>query len=177
MPPMTGRTGFRRPEAICDTATLAARLGEPRLRVFDCTTWLLADSDDDPYRVAGARPEYRQGHVPGAAYLDLQAELSDPGSKFRFTMLEPAALAAAFGRHGIGDDTEVVLYSRGSPQWAARIWWMLRAIGFDRAAILDGGWEKWQREGRPVREGDERYPPESLRARPRPELFVDSVAV
>src|SRR5690606_39221378 len=82
-----------------------------------------------------------------------------------------------FGRRGIGDDAEVVLYSRGSPQWAARVWWMLRAIGFDRAAILDGGWEKWEREGRPARTGDESYPAASLRARPRPGLFVDSKAV
>src|SRR5690606_17156069 len=110
---MTTRHEFRRPDAICDTATLAARLEDPRLRIFDCTTWLLADSDDDPYRVASALPEYRQGHVPGAAYLDLQAELSDPGSKYRFTMPAAAALAAAFGRRGIGDDAEVVLYSRG----------------------------------------------------------------
>lgn len=172
-----GKPGFRSPDAICATATLAARLGEPRLRVFDCTTWLLADTDDEPYRVASAWPEYRQGHVPGAAYLDLQAELSDPAAKFRFTMPDPDALAAAFGRKGIGEDSEVVLYSRGSPQWAARVWWMLRAIGFDRAAILDGGWEKWEREGRPVHKGDEHYPAARLRARPRPGLFVDSAAV
>ncbi|MCO5121510.1 MAG: rhodanese-like domain-containing protein [Burkholderiaceae bacterium] len=174
---MTSQRSFRNPGALCNTAALAARLEDPGLRIFDCTTWLIADSDDDPYRVANALPEYRQAHVPGSAYLDLQAELSDSGSRFRFTLPEPKALAAAFGRHGIGDDAEVVLYSRNSLQWAARIWWMLRAIGFDRAAILDGGWEKWEREGRPVRGGDERYPAAGLRARPRPELFVDSEAV
>lgn len=168
---------FRHPEAICGTATLATRLEDSRLRVFDCTTWLRADSEDDPYRVDSALPEYRLGHVPGSAYLDLQADLSDPAAKYRFTMPDPDRLAAAFGRHGIGEDTDVVLYSRGSPQWAARVWWMLRAIGFDRAAILDGGWEKWEREGRPVRAGDERYPPATLQARPRPGLFVDAAAV
>ena len=172
-----GTPRFRSPEAICDTAALAARLEDPRLRVFDCTTWLRADSEDDPYRVDSALPEYRLGHVPGAAYLDLQADLSDPSAKFRFTMPDPDTLAAAFGRHGIGPDTDVVLYSRGSAQWAARVWWMLRAIGFDRAAILDGGWEKWEREGRPVRAGDERYPARTLKANPRPGMFVDSAAV
>lgn len=174
---MTGQRRFRNPDALCDTATLAARLDEPQLRIYDCTTWLLADADDDPYRVANARPEYRQGHVPGAAYIDLQADLSDPQARFRFTMPDFATLAAAFGRLGIGDEAEVVLYSRGNPQWATRIWWMLRAIGFDRAAILDGGWEKWEREGRPIRTGDEHYPAATLRARPRPGLFVDSAAV
>lgn len=174
---MVRKRSFRNPDAVCDTATLAARLEDPRLRIFDCTTWLIADTDDDPYRVASARPEYRQSHIPGAAYLDLQADLSDPRSRFRFTMPEPDVLAAAFGRHGVGDDVDVVLYSRNSPQWAARIWWMLRAIGFDRAAILDGGLEKWEREGRPVRSGDEHYRATTLRARPRPGLFVDSAAV
>lgn len=174
---MTKARSFRNPDALCSTATLAARLDDPGLRIFDCTTWLIADSDDDPYRVVSALPEYRQGHIPGSAYLDLPAELSDTGSRFRFTMPGPEALAAAFGRHGIGEDAEVVLYSRGSLQWSARIWWMLRAIGFDRAAILDGGWEKWEREGRPVRDGDERYPAASLAARPRQGLFVDSAAV
>lgn len=174
---MTEQRRFRNPDALCDTATLAARLDDPRLRIYDCTTWLLADAADDPYRVVNARPDYRQGHVPGSAYIDLQADLSDPQAPFRFTMPDPATLATAFGRLGIGDDAPVVLYSRGSPQWATRVWWMLRAIGFDGAAILDGGWEKWEREGRPVQTGDEHYPAATLHARPRPGLFVDAEAV
>jgi len=171
------KRSFRNPDALCSTEALAARLEDPRLRIFDCTTWLLADTDDDPYRVASARPEYRQGHVPGAAYIDLQADLSDSDAPFRFTMPDSATLATAFGRLGIGDDSEVVLYSRTNLQWATRVWWMLRSIGFDRAAILDGGWEKWEREGRPVRTGDEHYPVAYLSARPRPGLFVDSAAI
>ena len=54
------------------------------------------------------------------------------------------------GALGIGDDCRVVLYSAGSVMWATRVWWMLRAFGFERAAVLDGGWEKWRAEGRPV---------------------------
>lgn len=174
---MTGTLRYRYPDALWDTTRLAAQLDDPALRVFDCTTWLLADSDDDPVRVASARPDYRKAHIPGSAYLELQADLSDRASRLRFTLPEPGALAAAFGRHGIGDDATVVLYSRGNPQWATRVWWMLRAIGFDRAAILDGGWEQWEREGRPVASGDEQYPPAVLHARPRTGVFVDAQAV
>ena len=57
------------------------------------------------------------------------------------------------GRFGVGDDSRVVLYSTTAPQWAARVWWMLRNYGFDNAAVLNGGFQKWAREGRPVETG------------------------
>lgn len=168
---------FRHPAALIGTDALAARLGEPSLRIYDCTTWLLADHDDEPYRVQSGRADYRQAHIPGSAFLDLQADLSDADSPYRFTMPAPDVLAARFAEHGIGDEGLVVLYSRGNPQWATRIWWMLRSLGVDHAAVLDGGWDKWLREGRPARGGDERYRPATLSARPRPGLFVDRAAV
>ena len=81
-------------------------------------------------------------------------------------------LAARFAARGIGDGTRAVLYSRGSMQWATRVWWMLRAVGFDGASVLDGGFDKWSAEGRPVETAETRYPPATLMARPRPGLFV-----
>jgi thiosulfate/3-mercaptopyruvate sulfurtransferase len=81
-------------------------------------------------------------------------------------------LAARFGALGIGDDSRVVLYSRANMQWATRIWWMLRYVGFDNAAILDGGWEKWAHDKRPVETTPTVYQPATLTAKPRPELFV-----
>ena len=71
----------------------------------------------------------------------------------------------------------MVLYSRGKMQWATRIWWMLRALGFDRAAVLDGGWDKWAAEGRPVSQAPCAYPPGRLTSRPRAKLFVGKEAV
>ena len=85
-----------------------------------------------------------------------------------------ARFAEAMGGLGIGDDSRVVLYSAGSIMWATRVWWMLRAFGFDRAAVLDGGWEKWQAEGRPVSSTPGRYPPARFTARLKPGQFVDS---
>ena len=76
-------------------------------------------------------------------------------------------------RHGIGAGTRVVLYSRDRVMWATRVWWMLHVMGFDDAAVLDGGFEKWQAEGRPVSTAPAAYPAARFVARPRPGLMVD----
>src|SRR5262249_2869629 len=66
----------------------------------------------------------------------------------------PAQFAAAMSRYGVGEGVRVVLYDRFVNMWAARVWWMLRVFGFDGAAVLNGGWKKWTREGRPVATDD-----------------------
>ena len=91
--------------------------------------------------------------------------------------LSPEATATAFARAGVDAGSRVILYSRGGAQWATRFWWMLRWIGFDNAAILDGGMETWVVEGRPQSTEVTHYPPGTLDARPRPELFVDKGAM
>ncbi|MFO7856352.1 MAG: rhodanese-like domain-containing protein [Paracoccaceae bacterium] len=165
---------WRHPEAITSAERLEARLGEPDLRVYDCTMHLRYETGTGrPYRVESGRADWAAGHVPGAAHLDLQADLSDPNAATSFMRRTPEATAAAFAAAGIGEGTQVVLYARGNPQWATRIWWMLRWIGFDDAAVLDGGFETWAAEGRPIETAPAAYPPGTLSARPRPDLFVD----
>ncbi|WP_149536893.1 sulfurtransferase [Siccirubricoccus phaeus] len=164
---------YLHPEAIVDTEWLAAHLGDPALRVFDCTTYLRYETGTGrPYRVESGHADYLTGHIPGSAFLDLQGELSDTSAPTNFMMLPPEELAARFASKGIGDGARVVLYARKSPQWATRIWWMLRAIGFDNATVLDGGFDKWAAEGRPMETAETRYAPAQLSARPRPGLFV-----
>ena len=164
---------YAHPEAIVSTAWLAANLSDPSLRIFDCTTYLLYESGTGrPYMIKSGREDYDAGHVPGAGFLDLQGELSDRTSRFNFTMPAPDDLAARLAACGIGDGTRVVLYSRKTPQWATRVWWMMRAIGFDNAAILDGGIDAWVAEGRTISTSETRYAPATLRAKPRPGLFV-----
>ncbi|MBW6397635.1 sulfurtransferase [Roseomonas sp. HJA6] len=164
---------YMHPEAIADTSWLADHLQDPALRVFDCTTYLLYETGTGrPYSIGSGRPDYEAAHIPGAAFLDLQGELSDRSSPFNFTMPAPDDLAARLAAKGIGDGHRVVLYSRKTMQWATRVWWMLRAIGFDDAAVLDGGFDRWQAEGRPTESGTRDYPPARLTARPRPGLFV-----
>jgi thiosulfate/3-mercaptopyruvate sulfurtransferase len=170
---MSDAARYAFPEAIVDTAWLAAHLGDPGLRVFDCTTYLRYETGTGrPYRVESGRADYDAAHIPGSGFLDLQGELSDGASRFNFTMPAPEELAARFAARGIGQGTRVVLYARASLQWATRVWWMLRAIGFDDAAILDGGFDRWAAEGRPTTTEETRYPPAVLTARPRPGLFI-----
>ncbi len=164
------------PHYLVETGWLAARLGDADLRVFDCTTYL----DPDPVAVFVARsgrPEWEKGHIQGAGYLDLQGELSDTSSPLRFTMPSAEQFAAAMSRHGVGDGIRVVLYSVGSVIWAARIWWMLRAFGFDTVAVLNGGLDKWTAEGRPLSTEPPRHAPARFVARPRPEMIATKADV
>jgi len=161
------------PDQLVSTAWLADHLGDPDLRLFDCTTYLIYETDTGrPYRVASGRSDYDAAHIPGAAFIDLQGELSDTAAKTNFMMLPFEELARRFAAKGVGDGTRVVLYSRKATQWATRVWWMLRSVGFDAAAILDGGFEKWQAEGRPLSTTPHAYEPATLTVRPRPHLFV-----
>ncbi len=171
---------LRDPDALISTEGLAARLGQPGLRVYDCTTYLEPPDpgSDDPYKVVAGRKTFVAAHVPGADFLDLQGELSALDTRLKFTMPSAEHLARAFGRHGLGDGARVVLYSIGSMMWATRVWWMLRALGFDGAAVLDGGFDRWQAEGRAVESGEPAgYPPATFTPRPRPGRFVDRTAV
>lgn len=164
---------YLHPEQIVSTAWLAEHLSDPDLRVFDCTTYLLYETGTGrPYRVESGRADYDRGHIPGSAFIDLQADLSDASAKTNFMMLPIEALSRRFAALGVGDRTRVVLYSRKAMQWATRVWWMLRAVGFDNAAILDGGYDKWAAEGRPVETSTRVYAGDVLTPRPRPHLFV-----
>ena len=90
----------------------------------------------------------------------------------------PADLAATMGRFGVGEDSRVVLYSTTVPQWAARAWWVLRNYGFDNAAILNGGFKKWIREGRSVESGPaQSRPPAKFVVREDRMLMVGKEAV
>lgn len=160
--------------ALISTEDLARRLGAPGVRIFDCTTYLRPRTDGQlGYISESGRANYDKGHIPGAAFLDLAAELSDTSSKLRYTLPPLDELTKAFAAKGIGHGTFVVLYSHGSPVWATRIWWMLRAVGFDDTAILDGGLDKWKAENRPLETKASTYPPATLTLRGRPEIFVD----
>ena len=144
--------GFAHPEFLVESEWLAAHLGDPDLRIFDCTIHLIPNPDVG-YTVKPGREDFEKGHIPGAQFIDLQGDLSAPHPVLRFMLPDAQAFAAAMGRLGVGDRSRVVLYSTTTPQWATRIWWMLRNYGFDNAAVLNGGFQKWARERRPVEAG------------------------
>src|SRR5215467_3108181 len=124
---------MRDPQALVSTGELSTLLGQPSLRVYDCTTHLETPppGNDDPYVAVPGRRTFEEAHIPGADFLDLQGECSDSTTRLRFMMPSPAQLEAAFGRHGLGAESRAVLYSIGSMMWATRFWWMLRSLGFD----------------------------------------------
>jgi thiosulfate/3-mercaptopyruvate sulfurtransferase len=164
------------PEYLVETAWLADNLDDPTLRVLECTA-ILHPMPDGGYRAESGRATWAAGHIPRSGFADLTGELSDSTSSLRFMMPPAEQFAAVMGKLGVGDGTRVVLYDRAVNMWAARVWWMLRAVGFDNAAILNGGWRKWTLEGRPVSTEPCRYPPAKLVARPRPQLFADKSSV
>jgi thiosulfate/3-mercaptopyruvate sulfurtransferase len=151
---------------------LAGELGAPDLRIFDCTTFLSPLPDNSGLAVGSGRAGYEEGHIPGAAFLDLAQDLSDPTSSWRFAMLDPEAFAQAAGRLGIGEGVRVVLYDRTYGAWAARVWWMLRGYGFDKARVLDGGLTNWIGKRLPVETGPRSFSTARFTARPRPGFFV-----
>lgn len=167
------------PAALITTEQLAAMLGDPDLRLYDCTTYLepAPEGSDVPYRKVPGDKTFAAGHIPGADFLDLQGEFSDTSSQHFFMMPDVAQLEAAFGRHGLDASKTVVLYSIGTMMWATRFWWMLRSLGVE-ARVLDGGFDKWKEEGRPVETGAPRsYPTTTFRATPRAGCFVDKDVV
>src|SRR5580704_2012757 len=160
---------------LISTAELAGILGQANLRIFDCTTTLdyQPPGSGVPYIVVPRRDSFEAGHVPGAGFLDLQGEFSDNNTKLRFMMPAIAQLEAAFGRHGVGNDSFVVLYSIGTLMWATRFWWMLRSLGFGNVAVLDGGLDKWKAEDRAIEVGPAKgYPPATFVAKPQGGYFI-----
>src|SRR5947208_309871 len=151
-------TSFVHPEFLITTDALERQLDDPDLCILDCTTHLIPDPKVT-YQVVPGRGDFEKGHIPGAQFVDIQADVSDNSHRLRFMKPLAETFAAAVSRFGIGEGTRVILYSTTTPQWATRVWWLLRVFGFDDAAVLDGGWQKWHREGRPVENGP---------ARPRP---------
>src|SRR5687768_11668850 len=119
--------------------------------------WAIVDCRFDLQREEAGREEYRAGHIPGAVHASLNDDLSATrtGTNGRHPLPSVEALAAAFGRLGIDRATQVVVYDQDTGLFASRLWWSLRYLGHDAVALLDGGWAKWTREGRPVAAGDE----------------------
>ena len=165
-----------RPQYLVETDWLAQHLNDPGVRVLECTVYL-HPKPDHGFRAESGRAKWAEGHIPGAGFADLTGELSDRNSSLMYMVPPAAQFADAMGRNGVGDGVRVVLYDRAVNMWAARVWWMLRAFGFENAAVLNGGWKKWTLEGRPVATDDGTRPVRTFVARPRPELIADKKAV
>ena len=162
--------------ALIETDWLEAHLGDSDLRVYDCTT-VYSSPDNKRMQFDGGRSAYEEGHIPGAGYIDVFNELSDRSTTLR-TMMPPVdQFTEVMSRYGIGDGIHAVLYDNQLNMWATRVWWMLRAMGFDNASVLNGGWHKWTQEARPVSTEESMISPATFVAKPRARMFADKETV
>ncbi|MGH7313669.1 MAG: sulfurtransferase [Candidatus Rokuibacteriota bacterium] len=162
---------FKRPQYLVETDWLAGHLEDPAVRILECTVFLYPKPTAG-FRAESGRAAWAQGHIPGSGFADLTTDLSDQTSRFQFMMPAAARFAEAMSRLGVGEGVRTILYDRDFHVWAARVWWMLHAAGFDDAAVLNGGWKKWTAEGRPVSTDPGDRPPRRFVPNPRPGLFV-----
>lgn len=135
-------------DRLVDGDWLQRELGAPDLRILDCSAVMQVVDGAAPTYVSG-RARWERVHIPGSGHADL-VEISDRASPFPLMLPPLAQFAAAMNALGVGEGVRVVLYDSALNVFSARMWWMLRAYGFDDAAVLDGGWRAWVSDGRPV---------------------------
>ncbi len=152
---------------LVGSAELAAHIGDPAWAVFDCRHDL-AKPD------SGAQA-YAAAHIPGARFLHLDRDLSaqPTGKNGRHPLPEPQAFMRKLGAAGVDSTKQVIAYDAQTGVYAARLWWMLRWLGHDNVAVLDGGYVKWTRERRPVTAAVPESAPARLAGQPRA-MWVDA---
>jgi thiosulfate/3-mercaptopyruvate sulfurtransferase len=151
---------------LISTAALALHLDDPALAIIDCRYKL----DDATW---GER-EHAGAHIPGAMYADLGRDLAGPrnGTNGRHPLPDPDVLARTFSRLGIASGVQVVAYDQENGMYASRLWWLLRWLGHDAVAVLDGGFAKWKAEGRATRSGAEPREARAFAGAPRADMSV-----
>jgi thiosulfate/3-mercaptopyruvate sulfurtransferase len=159
-------------DTLVTTEWLSRHLDDPDLVVLDCTVCTIPE-DDGSYRNVSGLADYNKGHIPTAGFADLKGDLVDCNSTIEFAVPTPEQFCSAMGALGVGDDSRVVLYDANYSAWAARVWWMLRWVGFDQAALLDGGLKVWTAEGRPLSTEPATRAARHLTPTPRPQLIAD----
>ncbi len=175
---------IRSSEHLVETDWLERHLNAPELRIFDCTVHAEINQSPDqelvrkmPFTFESGRKYFNLNHIPGAGFIDILEDLSDKTATLPMMMPPEEQFIAAMSQYGINNDSRVILYSTTEPNWATRVWWMLRSFGFNNAAILNGGWAKWSKEGRAISNVGCTYPPGNFKVVSRPGGFVGQAAV
>lgn len=156
---------------------LADHLGSDDLVVVDASVVSYTLPNGDLGSLSGHEQYIAEGHIPGAVFADLIEEFSDPEGRYPFTRPDAERFAAAAGELGIGPGVTVIVYDTAFGQWAARLWWLLRAFGHDAAAVLDGGLTAWRAEERPLETGHVASTPRTFDGVERPDSWVDKAYV
>jgi len=150
---------------------LAPRIADP--------AWVVVDTRFNLMDVGQGRADYLAAHVPGAVYAHLDEDLSSAPvtDRGRHPLPAPEALEATFSRLGIGPGTQVIAYDGAEGATAARLWWMLRYMGHESVAVLDGGWKAWSEAGLPADAGEVKREPAVFRGAVRRDWLVTVDAV
>lgn len=154
---------------IISTGALAERLGTPGTCIFDVRADLA-----DPTE---GRRRYGAGHLPDAVFVDLESDLTGAAGPGRHPLPRPEVFSATVRRLGVSDGDLVVAYDDMGGVWASRLWWMLRSLGHESVAVLDGGIAAWSAEGRPTTLSEPRIKPGSFRTRREWSGVVDRTAI
>jgi len=162
---------------LVSTQWLADHLGSENLVVLDATAVPYVLPNGRPGYLSGQDAYLVEGHIPTAVFADLIEVFSDPEGDFPFTRPTAAQFEVAAASVGISNDTTVVVYDSAVGQWAARIWWLFRAFGYDNVAVVDGGLTAWTAEERETDTGYVAPVEASFTAIERPELWADKAEV
>lgn len=138
-------------DPLVTTEWLAEELGTPGLVVFDATKYL-------PNEPRDGKTEYRRAHIPGARFFDIDV-IADTDTDLPHMVPSPGRFAKLMAELGVSNTSRVVFYDQKGLASAARGWWLMGLFGHDNAAVLDGGLPKWQRENRPIGDGQAAAPP------------------
>jgi thiosulfate/3-mercaptopyruvate sulfurtransferase len=161
---------------LVSTAWLAEHLSAPNLRVVDIRGHVLPATEPPPHYF-NHYADYLIGHIPNAVFIDWVHEITDPADPRHAQIAPPERFAAAMQRAGISDQTFVVAYDDAGGMFAARLWWALNYYGHPQVAVLDGGWQRWIAESRPVSAELPRVAPSVFTARPDPNWYRDGAQV
>lgn len=156
---------------------LQEHLDDSDLVILDCTNSADYNADMGKFITISGRHDWEAEHILGSRYADFANGLSGDDCQYQNTLPYPLKFAAIMGQLEIGDSARVVLYDSESSMWAARLWWMLRWIGFDNAAVLDGGLPNWKAAGGETTSIPPLHRQVELSTHLRSELFVTKEVV
>jgi thiosulfate/3-mercaptopyruvate sulfurtransferase len=159
------------PSLLIETDELAFRLTDENLRIIDCDI-ILSSNPEGGYDVVSGRGNWSEAHIPNSIYIDIGEELSADHSRLPYMLPSAQQFSKVMSDHGIGNGHEVVLYSRGGNFWATRLYLMFREFGFDNVRVLNGAWDKWASEGKPVSSTDSNWPKTEFVANEPRGIFV-----
>ena len=154
---------------LVETDWLESNLENPNIRIFDCTVWL-NPHPKKIYTIVSGKKDYDEGHIPNSDFLNLE-DISLKNTPYPFMMPDIKTFDKVMSLKGVGPDTHVILYSRANIQWATRVWWMLKSMGFNNASILNGGFDRWKQENKKISTDSVTYPKNNFISIPQNGLF------